>query len=203
MKNKLIQFQITHIKLFLVIFMIGFVVGILFTNLFGKTYISGTGILSEYFLNKYKYVEINSARLFLETIKMRSETLILIWLLGSTILGLAAICGYLCWLGFTTGIFLTVAVMKFGIKGIFICLGGMLPQYFIYIPLFLFFSDRVLRMALSVLGIQDNMHKKGERQLWMDYAILLLGSLFVLMIGCILESYINPYMLQALLKKLD
>lgn len=205
MKNKVIPFKIVHIKLFFMIFMAGFILGIFFTNFFGKNYISGTGVLSDYFLRKFKYIDINSGELLFKVLKMRGKTFFLLWILGSTVFGAAAVCGYLCWMGFSIGILLTVAAMKFGVKGIFICLGGILPQYFIYIPLLLLFTERVLAMSVSPIGSREMLKSgsKGRAALWKDYILLLVVSLCILAIGCLIESYVNPYLLQFILKKLD
>ncbi len=55
---------LTHKKIFGIIFMTGFLLGIIYANVIGKNYMESSGILSDYFLSRYKYYDIDNSNLF-------------------------------------------------------------------------------------------------------------------------------------------
>jgi len=169
--------------------MISFLGGILFTNLFGKSYVLGIGVLGEYFLINFQYTQINYNRLFLYVFQERLKLFLIIGILGITNIGIPVICGMFMWIGFSGGILLSVAIMKFGLKGIAVCIAGILPHFLIYVPLLLVFADRIIDKKLT----QKIKYKKENVT---RYVLFIIIGMIVLTIGVILESYINPYILK-------
>ena len=98
--------------------MAGLIGGVLFANLFGKNYLNQTGILSDYFLSKYKYMEIDYGNLFFYILGKRSVGILFLWIMGVTVLGCPAVWLYLVWYGFSAGMILSMSVMKFGVKAV-------------------------------------------------------------------------------------
>lgn len=176
----------------MILFMISFIGGIIFTNVFGKAYILGIGLLGEYFLLNFRYTQINYNRLFLYVFEERIKLILFIGILGITNIGIPVICCLFIWLGFSSGVLLSVAIMKFGLKGIAICIAGIFPHFFIYIPLILIYSDRIIDKRFS----QKTTYKK---QNLMQYGLFIVIGILIMTIGVLLESYINPYVLKKII----
>lgn len=172
--------------------MISFLGGIIFTNVFGKAYILGVGVLGEYFLLNFRYTQINYNSLFLYVWKERIRLILLIGVLGITNIGIPVICCLFIWLGFSSGVLLSVAIMKFGLEGLAICLGGIFPHFLIYIPLILIYSDKIIDKKISE-------RTTFKKQNLIRYCMFVLLGIFIMTIGALLESYINPYILKKII----
>ena len=99
---------------FLLFFMAGFLGGVIFSNLIGKSYMEYAGILSEYYLNRYKYMEIVRDQLFFYLVRERLSPVLFLLLLSFTAFGKAAVYLFLAWQGFSFGTLLTISILKFG-----------------------------------------------------------------------------------------
>lgn len=188
-------------KVFFLVYMISFLLGIIFANWVGKSYIQNVGILSDYFLNRYKYTEINGSTLFLYVLEKRMAGILLIGTLGITFWGIVILFGGVIWFGFSSGLFLSAATMKYGFKGIFISLGCIFPQYLIYIPLCIFLLSMVYSIWVELYyGPKvSNRSKKTRRQLYGEYILLFLLICIVMLVGIMLETYVNPSILKKIL----
>ncbi len=176
--------------------MIGFLAGILFANIFGKAYILGVGLLGEYFLLHFRYTQINYSKLFTYVLEERLKWFFIIGILGITNIGIPVIMALFVWLGFSGGVFLSVAIMKFGIKGIAVSLGAILPQFLIYIPVIIIYADKLVNRKMT-----DN--KLWKKQNWLQYVLFLLIGILSIGFGSALEGYINPLLLKWVLSLLN
>ena len=89
---------------------------------------------------------------------------------------------FLLWTGFSSGMLLTMAVVGMGVKGILLCVVGILPHFLCYIP------------ACIVVLWYCWMYPRNQwnRQKTVFVALML-------MMGLILESYVNPVWMKAFL----
>ena len=172
-------------KEFLLIFFAGFLLGILFGCMYGKDYRDYAGILSEYYLNRYKYMELNEDRLFFYLLAERLPDVIMLLLFSFTNLRKIVFSGYLGWMGFSAGTILTISVIRFGSKGILLCLAGMIPQYFFYIL--------VLILTVTKIFSGGNIPLVG-------IVVHYFGVFILLVAGIMLETWVNPLFLKLFLK---
>lgn len=188
-------------KIFFMIYMISFLFGIIFANWAGKSYIQNVGILSDYFLNRYKHTEIIGSSLFLYVLEKRMAGILLIGTLGITFWGIIILLGGVMWFGFSAGMFLSAATMKYGFKGIFISLGCILPQYLIYVPvcIFLILIVYSIWMELYYPSRIIKKSKKNKTQLYGEYILLFLIVCIAMIVGIMLETYVSPAILKRIL----
>ena len=159
----------------------GFVAGLILMNMGKKALLENTGLLSEY-------------------------TLILA-VLSTTWLGLAATWTCAAWLGISFGMLVMASVLRYGLKGILLILVGVFPQILVYFPVALlllqwsyefctamYFPSRASRGAF---GSGEPLEKN---QMIRRKVVQFLFLLIVVIIGCILESYVNPKLVSNLLK---
>ena len=170
-----------------------------------------TGLLDEYTLYHMKYMTINSNALFYYVLRQRLGTLFVMAVFATTYLGLAVEIGVVLWYGLAGGSFLSALVIRYGLKGVLFAVTGMIPQYLLYVPamvLLLFWCENVCRSIYfrhTVYGENDGHGIRRNIPLLQKRTpiirLLLLGGIAVLVImGCMLESYVNPFLLSSLLK---
>ena len=157
----------------------GFLLGIAFVCLTYQTMVWNTDFLGRESFIRISQLEINKNGLFFYVICNRLECVAFLLLFSA-----AGMAGVVCmlfagWSGITSGIMLTVLSIRYGIKGIFLFCGCIFPQQLFLIPGFW--------LLFEVCCI-----KKQKRHV--------VFSVAAIMVGCVVEAYINPVFLKLILK---
>ena len=155
-------------------------------------------LLSDYLIQKYRAADINCGDLFWYCLRTRALPICYIWIFGLTMFGRLTGHLYVTWFGFSTGALLSIATMRFGAKGILLCIAGVLPQYLIYIPAMLVLLLLSANMSIRLYGLKGARQTVygGRKKLIGIYFVLFLLILMVCIIGAISESYVNPFILK-------
>lgn len=124
-------------RVFSVIVTLGFMGGIFYTNMLAHDYLSMTSVFNQYYLEQFMGVDILVNDYIIHVAMLRLLPLILLIILGYTKFHKIGILGVVLWVGFLWGIYLSIGVVVLGIKGIIICILGIVPQIFFYIPAYL------------------------------------------------------------------
>lgn len=169
-------------RIFVLYYMVGFFAGILYGNIQSKDYIISMGIFNEYFLKQYYVSDINTTKYLWYVAKIRLFPSAILGLFGGTKLKKEAAAGFVIWTGFSSGLLITSAVMKMGVKGILLCLIALVPQFAFY-------------MASYILLIVYLYFYPKVRWNRMKTIVFLL----FLVIGILLECYVNPVIVQMFL----
>ena len=185
---------------FLPVFLTGFAAGVLYMALFGRSVVHETTLLSRYFFSKYQQVEFASGELFLYILTSRMSAFTLLWLTGFTFFGTAASLLALAWLGLSLGITMTTAAMKMGFSGMLICLASGLPQLILYVPAAAWLLRKISEMSEN-RERRSSRYSGGRGQL-LSYLLVWLLGFFLFFLGSLLESYVNPLFLRAVLKNI-
>lgn len=179
-----------------------FVGGILMSNFMGREKTADIGILNNYFMEKFKYAGINGENLFFYIFGERAPFLVLLLLLCFSSLGIAAGMAVLAWQSFSIGFMLSTSVAKYGAKGILLILGGMFPQYMIYLPVYavclgfsVFFRKRISGCGKNTGAIEREYIRLYGTGIGLSVLLLL-----IFIGGIFLESYVNPVILKKILK---
>lgn len=186
----------------ILLFGICFVAGICITNLLRGEIIDKAGFLDEYSLLCMSHVEIDYTNYLLYLLQKRIGMTVLLAILSSTYLGIACIYIYIGWLGAAMGIFLSGAGIRYGTKGILLFLGGMIPHQLLLVPCGIIFICWCYRMcaALYYPGRCQETVYGSRKQFIMRKIVQLQIILGVVIIGCLLECYVNPYIYIKILK---
>ena len=183
---------------FLACFGVGLLVGIIVINI-GKGILLGeTGLFDEYTLYHMKYMTVDSNALFSYILRKRIGRMLMLAVLSTTYLGLVACMGAAFWYGICAGAFLSSLALRYGLKGILLAVISLFPQYLLYIP-------AVLLLLVWCEELFRGIYVRGEFSA-QDKGFLLkkLGRLLLLLslatAGCLLEGYLNPYLLLGFLK---
>ncbi|MDL2301813.1 stage II sporulation protein M [Lachnospiraceae bacterium OttesenSCG-928-D06] len=183
---------------YLWIYMIGLILGIIVMNGGRSLLLDHTGLLDEYSLYQMKYMSVNNSALFVYVFSTRMKSLLMIAIMATTYLGLLVTGGMIFWYGISSGMFLSAVIIRYGIKGILFALTGIFPQFLFYIPAIAFLAvwcEQTCRSIYFHGGIRVEVKKMIPQKL-----VQLVIICFIMMVGCALESYINPFFVTKLLK---
>lgn len=181
-------------------FLIGFLLGVIVLVINTDSFLKGSGLLDEYTLGRLKYMQINQNAFFLYVLKKRLAPLWLLMLVSSTFLGLAALYGYTAWLGFCCGVLLSTGVIRYGMKGILLVVSGCLPHFILYAPAFLMLLYLGREVCIKLyFPHRDLSGAAGRKTVLLQWIFRFLFINIVVIIGALLESYVNPVLVTKIL----
>lgn len=167
----------------LVIFLaVGFLTGILYTNMISSRYVAAGSIFDEHFLKQYSRTEIIEEEYLWYILRARLFPLGLLCVIGCMKWKKALVAGCLVWTGFSGGVIAVSAVISLGIKGILFCAAGMLPQVLFY------------GFAYVVLLWYFYTYPNGRWNLKKTTVVVV-----TMAIGIIVEVYVNPLLMKAVI----
>ena len=183
------------------LFTIGLFLGILIVNLGYDSWIKNGTLLGMDMIARLKNSMPDGGGLFGYTLKHRVFTVCMLGLLSTTVIGLPAVCGYICYSGLAAGCLLSVAVIRYGIRGLLLMAAGILPQGILLIPAYIalfIWAVGVNRMLYSKNPYKEH-YMRYSRQIYIKKGLQIGGIIAVVIMGCLLESYVNPKMLHFIL----
>ena len=187
--------QLSYWRFFLLVFLGGFVLGILFVNMVWNCRTQDIDTLSLFSAGEGGSLQIRTRGYLWYLVQKRTGILWLYHFAGITRLGTAAVIAGLLWLGFLSGTLASIAILQLGLKGFAVITASCVPQVFIYIPAGLYYLTAVYQMSEKSLGM-DGVIKK----LYKGYLLRCLAALAAVFCGILLECYVNPYILNVILK---
>ncbi len=179
-------------------FGVGLLIGILVINIGKGVLLGEAGLFDETTLYHMKYMSVDSNALFSYIFRKRVGRMLILAVLSSTYLGLVACMGAAFWYGMSAGAFLTSLALRYGLKGILLALVGLFPHCLLYVPavlLLLVWCEELFR-GIYVRGD----FRGGDRGLLLKKAGRFFAILLAMTVGCLLEGYVNPFLLLGFLK---
>lgn len=166
-----------------VLFMAGFLIGIIYVNLMAGKYSVKSDLFSAYFLNQLQNMEVKTGEYFWYLLKARGIPLVIAILISRTRAKRAGAGIFLLWTGISGGVLISTAILELGIRGSLLCVIGIFPQFLFYIPAIL--------LILLYCWRWPQCH-------WEKQKTAFVAGMTVLGILC--ELYINPILLRVFLK---
>lgn len=184
------------------LFLGSFLLGVLIMNMGDEVFISENGIFSQASVSRLRYIEIDSGRFFRYVLKHRMGEGALLLLLSTTGLGIFSVYVCIIWQGVLAGMTITTAIIRYGIRGMLLILGGMFPHQLLLVPAEIMLLGWCYENCSRghFAGKYDLPYYKNRKQQYIRQAIGLLWIIVVIIIGCILESYVNPILISDLVK---
>ena len=169
----------------LIDFLAFFLVGIVLANLLGANTFQQNGSVTRYYLKQFQYTNIESQELLWHVGCNRLALFASLLALTVMVKGKIVHVLFVAWSGFAYGYFCVISISAFGAKGLLLCLVALFPQFLAYVP--------------AYLGLVQLSERRREHVGCRKMAAVVF--LFVILIvGILLESYINPLILQKVLK---
>lgn len=172
-------------QLLILFLAVGFLIGIIYENVVARE----SALLSELFLRsnleRYLHTNVIGEKYLWYVIKARTLLLVIICVLACFRWKklLVILCMSMC--GFFAGIMSVTAVIQLGIKGILLCIAGILPQGIFYV------------MVYSMLFVYWFRYPESR---WNKTKLLFVVIMFLA--GIILEAYVNPTLVKLVIKML-
>ena len=180
-----------------ILFVIGFVTGVILPNLLWKTELEANGLPGLYLLTRVSQGMPANPEYFLYVLKTRGAVYALCMLCGLSVFGVPVSVVAGIWMGFLMGAVLTVSLLEFGGEGMFLAGVLFFPQYVIYIPVSLGLYRRSFQLSLRCW--KNQRLSFGERK---EYGAFCAFAGALLAAGMALESYVNPILIEMVLNKL-
>ncbi len=166
-------------KRLLILFFIGFVLGIVYINFYAVEFVSINGIFNSYYLNIFVNQQLDIKEYFLYLIGVRVFPLIVLCLLGITKFHKVIVYVFALWIGFMLGNYITLCVVQLGVRGLFFGVVALMPHIIFYIPMY----SIILFYLYQYPDVKWSLTKT-------------LATVLCFVIGIILEGQINPNMLK-------
>jgi len=196
LRTKLRKFG--EVKIGILILGIGFILGLLFAVVGKGLYWNQINIIDDEYVTKIRETVFQHNVLLKYVLWNNLKVFLLFWILCSTALGIPYIVLSLTYGGFKIGLFITVIMMRYGVKGILLLFAYTFPQFLIYLPV-AFVSLRAGYWLCKSMYHETRLGTKGK----MERIIKHLGLIFILgiilILGCLMETYIGSFILQKIL----
>lgn len=174
------------------IFLAGVLTGILIVNLGKSILLDSTGVLDEYTLYHMKYMTVDSSALFYYILGLRFKSFFMLILFATTYLGVLICAGASFWYGLSAGAFLSVLLIRYGLKGIVFAALSVFPQAFFYVPAIAALLWWCIKLNRSIY-LKRGLGSEEEHSFPLPGKLLqLAGICGILLLGCLAESFINP-----------
>ena len=182
--------QLAYWRFFLLLFLAGFVLGIIFVNLVWRYRTQDIDTLSLFSTGEGVSVQVHTSGYLWYLVQKRMGMLGVYHLVGVTVLGTVLVIAGLLWMGFLSGALAAIAILQLGLKGFAVLVAACVSQIFLYLPAGLFYLTSVYQMSEKSRGA-DGLNRK----LYKGYLLNCLAPLAVIFCGILLECYVNPYIL--------
>lgn len=154
-------------------------------------------------LDKYLQADsqgsIDGSKLLFYAFLNQAKSIIGIWFLGLTVIGMPLILAVIFIKGFSLGFTIGFLVQEKAGVGILIAILSILPQNLVYIPLLIIWS--VVGMNFSVFIATGRQIRSGSLgRAFVSYTVLMLVYLCIVLIGAFIEAYFSPWFLQSFIK---
>lgn len=196
------QFRIRNGYHMAYLFMIGLFIGILIVNLGHETWIGDGSLLGTEMMSRLKNSRPEGAGLVGYILRHRLFAVCILSLVSTTVIGMPVLCAYICYTGLAAGCLLSVAVVRYGIRGLLFMAAALFPQILLLAPAYvlLFLWAANVNSTLYTPRTQLEGYERFSRQFYMKKGVQMIGIILVSIMGCLLESYVNPKMVHLVLK---
>lgn len=124
----------------------------------------------------------------------QAKSVIAVWFLGLTIIGMPIILGVVFLKGFSLGFTISFLVKEKAVSGILISILSILPQNLVYIPLVIIWSVIGINFSVYIARGRPGSPVSLGRGV-ISYTLLMLVFLLIVMVGALIEAYLSPWFL--------
>ena len=170
-ESKIKQVILTHIRnnlreyaIVLVLFLIGFIFGIIFINHAKEPQIEEiTSYLGDFINHIKNESKVNQIELLKQTLLSKFGLALILWFVGSTVIGIPIVYGITAYRGFCLGYTISSIIATFGIgKGLLFSFTSLLIQNIVFIPCLLALGVSGMKLYKSIVkDKRKNIFKKS------------------------------------------
>ena len=202
-KNTIGQYVSNNLKeyiLVLIIFLIGIFIGVMFINNCSEE--QETSIISyiDEFIEKFKSMEnLDKSNLLGDSIKSNIGLAVIIWLAGTTIIGMPVVLGIILFKGFCLGYTISSVSLAIGTgKSLLFCFMGLALQNMLFIPAVLTMGVSSIKLYKAIINDRRKENIKIEI---VRHSIISSLMMIVLATSSVLECEISVVLLSLGMKQ--
>lgn len=184
----------------LLIYIIGLFIGVLFVNNLSQDKLQ---VVTKYILDftenfKSSQNEINNLSMILNSIKSDFNMTIILWIAGTTIIGLPIVFGIILFRGFCLGYTISSISVALGVKkSILFCVMSLAIQNIIYIPALLTIGVSCIKIYKSII---NKKRRENLKNVIIRHTLILLIALIALIMASLIECTVSVYFLKLYMK---
>lgn len=181
------------------LFIIGLFAGVLVVNNSGEAQIGEISTYISDFITKFKEIEnINKTQLIIESIKNNVILAIILWIAGTTVIGMPIVLAVILFRGLVLGYTISAITYTLGtIKGICFCLISIFLQNILFIPAVLTLGVSSIKLYKSIMKDKRKENIKVEI---IRHTIISILMILILIMSSIVENVISTTILQGFIK---
>jgi stage II sporulation protein M len=139
--------------------------------------------------------DMSGGKLLFYAFLNQAKTILAVWFLGLTVIGMPLILG-ICFLkGFSLGFTIGFLVEEKAGAGILISILAILPQNLLYIPLLIIWSVVSIKFSIFITGGRHNNNLSLGKALT-AFTAQMLAFLVLVLVGALIEAYFSPWFIQ-------
>lgn len=201
-RQRVIQYIEENIRsylILLIVFFIGIILGIIFINNSNEEQVTQITTYINNFINSMKNnYQISTNTLLIDSIINNVSIAILLWFLGSTVIGVPLIYLVIGYKGYCIGFTISAIIATIGTgKGILFITGAMLLQNIIYIPCILTLATSGIK---SYKLIMEDRRRENVKLQILKHTIFSVFILLALVLSSFVETFISGNLITALIK---
>ena len=202
LKNMILGYINENIKIYAIVtlmFLIGWVIGIIFVNNSQEVQQEQiNGYINTFIQGIKSDAEISKPEILKNSILSNLGITVLLWFLGSTVIGMLLIYIVILYKGYSIGCTISAIVASLGTgKGIVFILSTMLLQSIIYIPCLLSLAVSGVKLYKQIM--EDRRTENIKIQI-LRHSIFCVFIFLMLVIAALIETYISTNIAQRLIK---
>lgn len=202
LKNMILGYINENIKIYAIVtlmFLIGWVIGIIFVNNSQEVQQEQiNGYINTFIQGIKSDAEISKPEILKNSILSNLGITVLLWFLGSTVIGMPLIYIVILYKGYSIGCTISAIVASLGTgKGIVFILSTMLLQSIIYIPCLLSLAVSGIKLYKQIM--EDRRTENIKIQI-LRHSIFCIFIFLMLIIAALIETYISTNIAQKLIK---
>lgn len=184
------------------LFMISLFIGILVVNLGHEAWIQNGSLFGTEMMSRLKNSRPKGAGMVAYILRRRLSAVCMLSLISTTMIGLPVLGAYICYTGLAAGCLLSVAVIRYGIRGLLFMAAALFPQAILLIPAYAALFLWAVSLNRTLYASRNNLagYERFSGRFYLGKCVQMIGIMAVVIMGCLLESYVNPNILHFVLK---
>ena len=201
-KNTLKSYVKTNYREYVLVsllFIIGIFIGVMIINNSKENQISEISTYINNFITNYKEIEnINKTVLIMESIRKNFMFAVILWLAGTTIIGMPIVLIVILLRGTILGFTISSITVTLGTgKGILFCMATIILHNIIYIPAILTIGVSSIKLYKSIVNDKRKENIKFEI---IRHTIISILMIILLMLSTIIENVVSTHFLKKIIK---
>jgi stage II sporulation protein M len=138
--------------------------------------------------------DLDKQVILLNSFLNQAKSILAIWFLGLTVIGMPVILGVVFFKAFSLGFTIAFLVKERAVSGVMISILSILPQNLVYIPLIIIWSVIGINFSVYIARGRAGSAVPLGRAL-ITYTMLLMFFLILVLAGALIEAYLSPWFL--------